>query len=88
MCSNIALLIGHGDNNSRNIPVQVKDVSNVSQVACGSAHTVCVSVDGAIVWSFGSGDNGNLLEQISYECEKFLAMCVPCHDCDVIYLIG
>lgn len=55
-------MAGHGDNNSRNIPVQVKDVSNVSQVACGSAHTVCVSIDGAIVWSFGSGDNGNLFQ--------------------------
>ncbi|XP_048583459.1 probable E3 ubiquitin-protein ligase HERC1 isoform X5 [Nematostella vectensis] len=52
--------LGHGDNNSRNVPVQVKDVANVGQVACGSAHTVCVSQDGQTVWSFGSGDNGKL----------------------------
>ena len=24
------------------------------------------------------------IEQISYDCEKFLAMCVPCRDRDVI----
>ena len=51
---------GCGDNNSRNVPTLVKDVSNVGQVACGSAHTVCMSKDGRTVWSFGSGDNGML----------------------------
>lgn len=49
---------GCGDNNSRNVPSLVKDVSNVGQVACGSAHTLCVSKDGRTTWSFGSGDNG------------------------------
>lgn len=49
---------GCGDNNSRNVPTLVKDVSNVDQVACGSAHTICISKDGCTVWSFGSGDNG------------------------------
>lgn len=49
---------GCGDNNSRNVPTLVKDVSNVGQVACGSAHTICISKDGCTVWSFGSGDNG------------------------------
>lgn len=49
---------GCGDNNSRNVPTLVKDVSNVGQVACGSAHTLCVSKDGWTTWSFGSGDNG------------------------------
>lgn len=49
---------GCGDNNSRNVPTLVKDVSSVGQVACGSAHTLCISKDGRTVWSFGSGDNG------------------------------
>jgi len=40
------------------VPTLVKDVSNVGQVACGSAHTICISKDGCTVWSFGSGDNG------------------------------
>lgn len=40
------------------MPTLVKDVSNVGQVACGSAHTICISKDGCTVWSFGSGDNG------------------------------
>lgn len=52
------LIIGCGDNNSRNVPTLVKDVSNVGHVACGSSHTLCTSKDGCIVWSFGSGDNG------------------------------
>ncbi|XP_032830981.2 putative E3 ubiquitin-protein ligase HERC1 isoform X4 [Petromyzon marinus] len=52
--------LGHGDSNSRNIPTLVKDISNVGQVACGSSHTIAVSQDGRIVWSFGGGDNGKL----------------------------
>lgn len=30
------------------------------QVACGLNHTLCVSVDGMSVWSFGDGDYGKL----------------------------
>ena len=40
------------------MPTLVKDVDTGGQVACGSAHTLCVSKDGRTVWSFGSGDNG------------------------------
>ena len=50
--------LGHGDSNCRNVPTLVKDVTNVGQVACGSAYTLAVSLDGRTVWSFGSGDNG------------------------------
>lgn len=49
---------GHGDSNGRNMPTLVKDITNVGQVACGSAYTLAVSLDGRTVWSFGSGDNG------------------------------
>lgn len=30
------------------------------KVACGLNHTLCVSTDGATVWSFGDGDYGKL----------------------------
>ena len=50
--------LGHGDSNGRNVPTLVKDITNVGQVACGSAYTLAVSLDGRTVWSFGSGDNG------------------------------
>lgn len=52
---------GHGDSNSRNIPTLVKDISNVGEVSCGSSHTIALSKDGRTVWSFGGGDNGNVL---------------------------
>ena len=63
---------GCGDNNSRNVPTLVKDVSNVGQVACGSAHTICISKDGCTVWSFGSGDNGELFSVLF--CSAFLLL--------------
>lgn len=49
---------GHGDKTSCAVPKLVKDIGEVGQVACGSVHTVAVSQDGKLVWSFGSGDNG------------------------------
>ncbi|TUG88269.1 putative E3 ubiquitin-protein ligase HERC1 [Bagarius yarrelli] len=52
--------LGHGDSNSRNIPMLVKDISNVGEVSCGSSHTIALSKDGRTVWSFGGGDNGKL----------------------------
>ncbi|KAJ1527946.1 hypothetical protein ONE63_007879 [Megalurothrips usitatus] len=52
--------LGHGDNNGRNVPTLVRDISGVGQVACGSAHTLALSQDGRTVWSFGSGENGKL----------------------------
>lgn len=48
------------------MPTLVKDVSNVGQVACGSAHTICISKDGCTVWSFGSGDNGKFFFRFSF----------------------
>jgi alpha-tubulin suppressor-like RCC1 family protein len=53
-------ITGHGDSTGRNMPSLVRDISNVGGVACGSAHTLAVSVDGKTVWSFGGGDNGKL----------------------------
>lgn len=52
--------LGHGDSNGRHIPTLVKDLTDVGNVACGSSHTVVVSKDGKLVWSFGSGENGRL----------------------------
>ncbi|XP_031334464.1 probable E3 ubiquitin-protein ligase HERC1 isoform X1 [Photinus pyralis] len=52
--------LGHGDNNSCHKPTQVRDLSNVGSVACGSVHTLVLSEDGKTVWSFGSGDSGRL----------------------------
>ncbi|XP_076258464.1 putative E3 ubiquitin-protein ligase HERC1 isoform X2 [Rhynchophorus ferrugineus] len=51
---------GHGDNTSRHIPTMVVDLVDVGQVSCGSSHTLAVSKDGKIVWSFGNGENGKL----------------------------
>lgn len=52
---------GLGDSNSRNVPTLVSDIQGIGQVACGSCHTLVLSLDGATVWSFGSGDNGEYL---------------------------
>ncbi|CAH1796720.1 unnamed protein product [Owenia fusiformis] len=52
--------LGHGDSNSKNLPCMLKDMTNVGQVACGSAHTLAVCKDSRTVWSFGGGDNGKL----------------------------
>jgi alpha-tubulin suppressor-like RCC1 family protein len=50
--------IGHGDSSSKNLPTRVKDLPLISQVSCGSSHTIVVARDGKTVWSFGSGDSG------------------------------
>ncbi|CAB3370488.1 Hypothetical predicted protein [Cloeon dipterum] len=52
--------LGHGDSVGRNMPTLVRDIAGVGGVACGSAHTLAVSMDGKTVWSFGGGDNGKL----------------------------
>ncbi|XP_074033510.1 probable E3 ubiquitin-protein ligase HERC1 isoform X2 [Leptinotarsa decemlineata] len=54
--------LGHLDNSARHIPTLVADLAEVEvgSVACGSSHTLVVSRDGKIVWSFGSGENGKL----------------------------
>ena len=79
--------IGHGDNNSKNIPCVVREIGPVGQVACGSAHTVCVSQDGHTVWSFGSGDNGKfynygkirslVVVHTLSECHRMEKLCDP-----------
>ena len=53
------------------MPTLVKDISGVGQVACGNSHTIAVSQDGRIVWSFGGGNNGMLkhnLYRITHAC--------------------
>jgi len=47
----------------------VKDIGLAGQVACGSSHTLVVSLDGWTVWSFGGGDNGKL-----FYCCSFVAV--------------
>ena len=62
---------GHGDSNSKNVPTLVKEISMVGQVACGSSHTIAVSLDGRTVWSFGAGDNGeNVVFIFTYSLDK------------------
>jgi len=36
----------------------VTGIGSVGQIACGGSHTLVVSQDGKLVWSFGEGDNG------------------------------
>nr|QHB15577.1 putative E3 ubiquitin-protein ligase HERC1 [Bemisia tabaci] len=52
--------LGLGDSNSRPVPTLVHDIGGVGSVACGSAHTLALSIDGKTLWSFGSGDYGKL----------------------------
>ena len=41
------------------MPTLVKDIS-VGSVSCGAAHTLALSLDGKVVWSFGAGGHGEL----------------------------
>ena len=50
--------LGHGDSSSMRSPTLVRCVGPVGQVATGSSHTVALSKDGLMVWTFGAGDNG------------------------------
>ncbi|XP_071450243.1 probable E3 ubiquitin-protein ligase HERC1 [Hetaerina americana] len=52
--------LGHGDSNAKYSPTLVRDICGVGSVACGSAHTIALSLDGKTVWSFGSSENGKL----------------------------
>ncbi|CAN0153976.1 unnamed protein product [Discosporangium mesarthrocarpum] len=53
--------LGLGDTNDQNHPVLVDALKStgVVQVACGSGHTVVLSVDGE-VYTWGRGDDGRL----------------------------
>ncbi|ESN90894.1 hypothetical protein HELRODRAFT_90701 [Helobdella robusta] len=52
--------LGLGDVLHRNVPTLVHDVKLASQVCCGSSHTLALSQEGWVVWSFGDGANGKL----------------------------
>ena len=54
-------ILGHGDSSSKSIPTLVKNIGLVGQVACGSSHTIALSQDGTLMWSFGAGDSGKLV---------------------------
>ena len=52
--------LGLGDALQRSTPVQVPEIVDAGQVACGFNHTLVLSRDGATVWSFGAAENGKL----------------------------
>ncbi|XP_069137757.1 probable E3 ubiquitin-protein ligase HERC1 isoform X1 [Argopecten irradians] len=52
--------LGHGCSNGKSFPTRVTEIGCVGQVSCGGSHTMAISQDGKLVWSFGGGDNGKL----------------------------
>ncbi|XP_067933208.1 probable E3 ubiquitin-protein ligase HERC1 [Watersipora subatra] len=53
--------LGHGSNINRKIPERVQELERpVGQVSCGLNHSLALSTDGNLVWSFGDGDYGKL----------------------------
>ncbi|KAA0247303.1 MAG: hypothetical protein EDM77_15450 [Candidatus Jettenia sp. AMX1] len=51
--------LGDGTNTDRKIPVQVKDLNNVTAIAGGAWHSVALTSDGT-VWTWGSNWAGQL----------------------------
>ena len=41
-------------------PTKVLNIGPVQQVSCSVAHTLALSMDGLVVYSFGAGDGGKL----------------------------
>ncbi|CAG7693965.1 unnamed protein product, partial [Allacma fusca] len=54
--------LGLGNVANKKTPERVMALSShrIGFVACGLAHTICVSADGNTVWAFGDGENGKL----------------------------
>jgi len=51
--------LGHGTQASELVPRAVAGLAGVVSVACGGAHTACVTADGGL-WSWGMNDRGQL----------------------------
>jgi len=48
--------LGLGDNITRNIPTQITDLSNITEIVCGGYHTLFLDAFGN---AYGCGNNGN-----------------------------
>ena len=55
----LIIFLGLGITTAVKIPTKV-NLNDIRMVACGSSHTLALSVDGQKVWSFGSGESGKL----------------------------
>ena len=75
-------ILGHGDSAGQKVPTLVRSIGIISQVACGSCHTLALSHDGMTVWSFGAGDNGN--HACLFEIDNIRCILQKCKDSEKI----
>jgi E3 ubiquitin-protein ligase HERC2 len=51
--------LGHGDTISKTSPTKIKNLSNISDLACGWSHSLCIDANGKL-FTFGKGAEGQL----------------------------